>query len=288
MESSRNYCQQPEPSTRVGGTRLADESPNALLYKVCVSQGQVSHHIFLRTTRLTTMSAPILLFNSHHQPQVLDPRDRYLTALAEVKAAEKEYVAYAHAREKALQRQRERRQVVLALQQQYDEAVRKQRLADALLMREVDLTSGYPEHYYYGTADADVYEELAARKALKYQQHQAALVQQRLALLQEHQAREQAKARALVLARRQAEEQARINRSSEEGDLKSILNLLLDLGNSATPSRENLVSDLLSATLSQHLTYLFSNSISPQPLRLVKGALRTVHLVDNRPLPTLK
>ena len=211
-----------------------------------------------------------------------------MTALAEVKAAEKEYVAYAHAREKALQRQREHRRVVLALQQQYDEAVRRQRLADALLMGEVDLTSGYPENYYYGTADADVYEELAARKALKYQQHQAALVQQRLALLQEHQTREQAKARALVLARRQAEEQARINRSSEEGDLKSILNLLLDLGNSATASRENLVSDLLSATLSQHLTYLFSNSISPQPLRLVKGALRTVHLVDNRPLPTLK
>lgn len=287
MESSRNYCQQPEPSTRVGGTRLADESPNALLYKVCACQGGVSHHIFLRTTRLTTMSAPILLFNSHHQPQVLDPRDRYLTALAEVKAAEKEYVAYAHAREKALQRQREHRRVVLALQQQYDEAVRRQRLADALLMGEADLTSGYPEHYY-GTADADIYEELAARKALKYQQHQAALVQRRLALLQEHQAREQAKARALVLARRQAEEQARINRSSEEGDLKSILNLLLDLGNSATASRENLVSDLLSATPSQHLTYLFSNSIFPQPLRLVKGALRTVHLVDNRPLPTLK
>lgn len=213
------------------------------------------------------MSAPILLFSPHQhqyyhrqpQPQAHNPRDRYLAALAEVKAAEEEY-AESVAREKAIQRQREeeeRRRVVV--QRQREEAARRQRLVDAFLEREAYLAGGYPERFYYGTPEADIYEELAARKDLNrrrsaahYQQQQAPLLDQhRLALLQEHQAREQAKARGLALARRQAEEQARLSRSSEESDLESVLSLLLGSGATVrkAPSREDLVSNSLFATL---------------------------------------
>ena len=239
------------------------------------------------------MSTPILLFNSHqyhHQP---NPRDRYLTALAEVKAAEEQYVAYAHAHEKALQRQREEeihRHIVLALQQQHKEAVRGQRLFD-VLEQETSLTGGYPERYYFGTPEADIYEELAARKALSRMNypHQGALLnRRRLALLQEH--REQAKARALALARHRGEEQTRLSRLSEEGDLKSILNLLFESGATTrgAPSRADLVSNSVPATLSQFLICLFSNIVLSQPPRLIKGAVHTVHRTKNRLVLTSK
>ncbi|KAH7929381.1 hypothetical protein BV22DRAFT_1029627 [Leucogyrophana mollusca] len=136
----------------------------------------------------------------HYRPHQPSPRDRYLTALAEARAAEIEY-ANSLAREEAIRRQREeeriRRQREEALaRRQRQEAIRRQILLDALRAQDVTYVADTPYAYdapyhplkrqYSAYAEAEV-ERRAALQRAAHEQEVRQQEWQRLASLRRQQ-----------------------------------------------------------------------------------------------------